>query len=238
MHRIRSLLFAVLMLLALGSFAASAASAQPLSTSVLLLPGAIFPVEFSSLPSDSPNNGILTELQNAAGVLEGEGFLLKGSITSETGGLYEVLFLKVKEKTSTSPCSTAGDASGEVLVPRGDFHFVHDETEATGTGTLFEVPEFVITCGTLRVKIKGAALGLLENVPSREDILALILGHLHCNGRTTGEPEDTKYWTSLLSSQLTPLLLAEFGTGFRKACEEIKSKIHIDFSKMLEVMNP
>jgi hypothetical protein len=205
---------------------------------VLLLPGDVFPVLFSSLPADNPNNGIESELQNAAGTLKGKGFLLQGDITSPTGGLYEVLFLEVGEVPSGVRCSTSGDLPGEVLVPHAGFHIVHDISSSTGIGILFLVPEFRMTCGTVVVTIRGHALALIESLPASGDILSLILAHLHCNGVTTGEPEDKHYWTSLLSSELEAKLEANFGTGARKACEEIKGKIHIDFSKMLEFMNP
>jgi hypothetical protein len=236
MHRVRCLLFGVLMLLALGSFAASSASATS-STSVLLLPGDVFPVLFSSLPSDQPNNRIESELQNAAGTLKGLGFLIQGDITSPTGGLYEVLFLEVEEVTNKVRCNTAGDGTGEVLVPHAGFHIVHDINSLSGIAFLFLVPEFIITCGTTRVKILGHVLALVEGLPASGFILQLILAHLHCSA-TLGEPEDKHYWTSLLSSELEAKLEANFGTGLRKACEEIKGKIHIDFSKMIEFMNP
>jgi hypothetical protein len=234
MRPVRSVLFGVLMLLALGSFAASTASATS-STSVLLLPGDPFPVLFSSLPSDQPNNGIESELQNAAGTLKGKGFLLQGDITSPTGGLYELLFLEVGELTTK--CNTAGDQTGEVLVPHAGFHIVHDINSSSGIAILFLVPEFEMRCGGVNIKIKGRALALVENLTNGVEILQLILVHLHCSS-TLGEPEDKRYWTSLLSSELEAKLEANFGTGFRKACEEIKGKIHIDFSKMLEFMNP
>jgi hypothetical protein len=225
------------MLLALGSFAASSASATS-STSVLLLPGDVFPVLFSSLPADNPNNGIETELQTAGGTLTGTGFLLQGDITSPTGGLYEVLFLLVLEPISLEKCKTAGDPAGEVLVPHAGFHIVHDITSLSGIGILFLVPEFKITCGTTVVTVKGHVLALVEGLTNGVEILQLILAHLHCVTGRVGEPEDKHYWTSLLSSELEALLLGNFGTGFRKGCEEIKPKIHIDFSKMIEIMNP
>jgi hypothetical protein len=239
MHRGRALLFGVLMLFALGSFAASTASATS-STSVLLLPGDVFPVLFSSLPSDQPNNGIESELQNAAGTLKGKGFLLQGDITSPTGGLYEVLFLEVFEPPIANRvrCNTAGDGTGEVLVPHAGFHIVHDINSLSGIGILFLVPEFEMRCtGGISIKIRGHALALVEGLTNGVEILQLVLAHLHCSA-TLGLPEDIHYWTSLLSSELEALLLANFGTGFRRVCEEIKGKIHIDFSKMIEIMNP
>jgi hypothetical protein len=233
----RRALFTAIMLLAIGGTAVTTTSAAPKSTSVLLLPGDVFPVLFSSLPADSPNNGIEAELQNTAVALKSKGFLVQGDITDPTGGLYDMLFLEMEEPPSGTKCNTAGDGSGEVLLPHARFHFVHDENAEHGVGVLFLVPEFTYTCGTLTLRARGSMIVLVENVPASGDILSLTLLHLHCSA-TLGEPEDKHYWTSLLSSELEAKLEFNFGTGFRKACLEIKGKIHIDFNKMLEFMNP
>jgi hypothetical protein len=240
MCRVRPLLLAVLALSVLGSFAASAASAAPKSTSVLLLARESFPVSFSTLPTDNPNNRIPTELQNAAGTLQSAGFLAQGVITDETGGLLEGLFLGVEIPVARIPCNTFGDSQGEVLVPREDFHFVHAENAEKGSATLIVVPEFTITCGTEQIKMKGTALSSGEGGSVSGDILSLFTLGVHCS-RTLGEPALTRFWSSLLSSELTALLLANFGSGFRKACEQINGatgNIHFSVSKMLEVMNP
>jgi hypothetical protein len=202
------------------------------STSVLVLEA--FPVSFTSLPAEP--NAIKTELQNVAGTLKGEGLFLRGEFLKATGGLYEVLFLKVELPASKAECATEGDAKGEVLVPRGNFTVVHDISSGEGVGILFEVKEFMVTCGIVKVKIKGSALGLLT--PVGKQILWLGLeASLHCDGKTTGEPKETKYWTSLLSSELTALLLANFGTGFKRSCEEIvPTTVSIDVGKMIELM--
>jgi hypothetical protein len=237
MYRVRSLLFAVLAVSALGSFAASSALAAT-STSVLLLPGDSFPVKFSSLPKDQPNNGIKSELQSAADTLDGEGLLLQGEILTATGGLYEALFLKVTLRVSKTECESEPKESalGEVLVPRGNFTVVHDISSTSGVGVLFEVKEFTIVCGLTKHKIKGSMLGLLTPVGTEILWLGLNLS-LHCNGVTVGEPAETKYWTSLLSSELTALLLMNSGTGLKKACVEIvPTTVAIDVSKMITLM--
>jgi hypothetical protein len=233
MQRIRLFLFAVLAASALGSFAVSSASGAT-STSVLLLPGAVFPVLFSSLPAE-PNN-IETELQNATGTLKGKGFLLQGDILTPTGGLYEALFLNVELGTTKCESEPKEAAAGEVLVPRGNFTIVHDISATAGNGILFEVKKFTVVCGLTKIKIEGNVLGLATPVGT-EILWDGIEGSLHCNGVTVGEPKETKYWTSLLSSELTALLLANFGSGFKKSCEEIKpTVVLIDVDKMIELM--
>ena len=132
MHRVRSLLFALLTAVVMGSFAASTTFATPKSTSILLLPGNKFPVKFSSLPSDNPNNKIKGEIQTAAGSLHAEGLSLKGELTKETSGVGEVTILNVEEPVSKEKCNTTGDGLGEALAPPGNFTLVHDENEEKG----------------------------------------------------------------------------------------------------------
>jgi len=242
MQKVRLFVFAALALMALG-FAASSASAAPTSTSVLLLAGDNFPVTFSSLPVDNPNNEILGELQNVILTLKGHGILLQGEILKPTGGLYKVLFLLVLVAETGKKCNTLGDAAGEVLVPQNNFFLVHDIKENEGDGILFEVKEFDIECeGGSLPHIKGNVLGLL--LPLNQEILWKgAKGGLECKFKAgeagIGTPKENKYWTSLLSSELTALLLANFGTGFKQACELIGAvgfELEIDVSKMIELM--
>jgi hypothetical protein len=103
------------------------------------------------------------------------------------------------------------------------------------------VPEFEIKCpGGPSPKIKGTVLSLVLNVPSSGDILSLLTITTHCSS-TLGEPSDIHYWTSLLSSELTALLLTNFGTGFKKSCEQVNGTtgtVDVDIAKMIEIMNP
>jgi hypothetical protein len=196
-------------------------------------------VSFSSLPADNPNNRVASEFQNAGGTLNGAGFLAQGNITDATGGLVELLFLEVENPNSKSKCHTAGDSTGEVLLPRLDFNFVHDESPEQGAAILYTVPEFTIECGTEKIKLKGTVLSLLLNLPSSGDVLSLLTLTTHCSS-TVGEPSDVHYWTSLLLSELTALLLANFGAGFRKACEQINGTagtVDVSVSKMIELQH-
>ena len=202
------------------------------STSVLLLSGESFPVSVNGSSTEA------TELQNAAGTLKGREASSTGEILKETGGLYKAEFKNVEEPVSRAKCNSSGDGAGVVLTLQANFFAVHDEDELRGAGILFEVPEFSITCGTTTVKIKGNQVGLVTN-PNRsgEDLLTSFKLKLHCSS-TVGEPEDTQYWTSLLASKLTPVLLANFGTGFKKACELVSGETTVNLGKMIEMMNP
>jgi hypothetical protein len=246
MQKVRLFVFAALALMALG-FAASSASAAPTSTSALLLAGGTFPVKFSSLPVDNPNNGIKSELQNTVKSLEGEGILLQGEFLKATGGLYEVLFLKVVERGTAKLCNSLGDPTGEVLVGPYNFFLVHDISENLGAGVLFEVGNAAhllhLECeGGVLVEIKGNVLGLL--LPLNKEILWTGgKGGVECNVKGgevgIGVPKENKYWTSLLSSELKAQLLANFGTGFKGSCELIGAagfELEIDVNQMIELM--
>jgi hypothetical protein len=246
MQKVRLFVFAALALMALG-FAASSASAAPTSTSALLLAGDSFPVKFSSLPVDNPNNKITSELQNTVKSIESEGILLQGEILKATGGLYELLFLNFKEVGGAgNKCNSLGDPSGEVLVGPYNFFLVHDISSELGAGILFEVGNTAhplhMECGAILVEIKGNMLGLL--LPLNKEILWTgIKGGVECKVKAgevgIGVPKENKYWTSLLSSELTALLLANFGTGFKQACELLGAagfELEIDVNKMIELM--
>jgi hypothetical protein len=137
-------------------------------------------------------------------------------------------------------CNTAGDQEGEVKLPRDDFHFVHEESAEKGLASLTIAQEYVIHCGIEIIKNKGTILSAGENGSSGKDILSLVTMEAHCTS-TIGEPVFTHFWSSLLSSELTAALLINFGSGFRKACEQINGvagTIKISVNKMAEIMNP
>jgi hypothetical protein len=240
MQKVRLLTFVALALMAVG-FAASSASAAPTSTSALLLAGDSFPVKFSSLPAEP--NTIKSELQNAVGSIESEGILLQGEILKSTGGLYELLFLRWVERSTSKKCNSLGDPAGEVLVPRGNFFLVHDIKENEGVGILFEIKPLHIECeGGVLIEIKGSMLGLLKPVGT-EILWTGVKASVECKVKGgeegIGVPKESKYWTSLLSSELKASLLENFGTGFKQVCELIGAagfELGIDVSKMIELM--
>ncbi|MFZ0181392.1 MAG: hypothetical protein WAL84_16215, partial [Candidatus Dormiibacterota bacterium] len=140
MKRFKALFFALLVLTVLGSSVVASASAE--RPNILLLAGQSFPVKFKSLPVEP--NTILWELQNAAGILKGEGLSLKGEYTSAEGGDFALLLLQAKKSTTT--CTGEGEKNeGEVLV-EGTFKSVHDETATKGDAILFEQRLVLVLC--------------------------------------------------------------------------------------------
>jgi hypothetical protein len=126
-------------------------------------------------------------------------------------------------------------------MPLSNFFLVHDISAERGGGILFQVPEFEVICpGTgIAGKFRGTVLGLLLPL-EREILWTGTAVSVECRTREgTGTPLETSYWTSLLSSELTAILLANFGVGFHAACLLIGAagfELEIDVNKMIELM--
>jgi hypothetical protein len=229
---------------ALASIIASSASAAcPCLPTILLLSEGKLPI---LILSEKDPNTIKTELQSEAETLAGEGLLLDIMITNlndTSDGSYLVLFLKVaRVKGGKEKCNTAGDQSGEILIPTNLIHLVYDSLTPLGVGTLFLVAEFEVKCGTtaepqkLKLKIKGETLGLIEpiNTEAKEGEFSL-KASLHCLAGIFSEPKESKYWNSS-GTLTTAVLLANTGGGFEKACEEIvPTTIPIEPMTMIEI---
>jgi hypothetical protein len=190
--------------------------------------------------SDNPNNGIPSKLESAsAAILEGKGFSVLFSFTNlanMSDSSYLALFLEVTEVAEKNKCKTKGDATGEVLLPTALFLLV--ALPGGGVASLQLVPEFEITCSTLKVKVKGSALGSLA--PTGKKVMAgsnETFGKLHCkSGSSTAEPELSKYLNENGVETLIPTLLANAGAGFVKSCEEIVPTITLLPSEEMELM--
>jgi len=201
------------------------------------------------LKSEKDPNTIKTELQSEAETLVGEGLLLSIAITnlSDTSdSSYLALFLKVhRAKSAEEKCNTAGDQSGEILIPTNLIQLMYDSLTPLGVGTLFSVSQFEVKCGTtaepakLKLKIKGESLGLIE--PINAEVKAGELGafsvSLHCSA-TLGAPAETKYWNKT-GEEKTAQLLVNAGVGFERGCEQVEGKegkVKLETTKMIEIM--
>jgi Trypsin len=205
---------------------------------ILLLSGTALPIDLHS-QSDNPNNGILTRLANAAGpVLEGKGFsVLFGftNLNNMSDSSYLALFLEVTEPKEALKCNTAGDKTGEVLLPTALFLLVG--APSGGVESLQLVPEFTIKCATLSVKVKGSALSSVTPIGSEVEANSnSITSKLHCKNESLGEPELTKYLNEKSEETLIPTLLVNAGAGFVRSCEEIKPTITLLPGAMIDIM--
>jgi len=230
-------LFAVALL---GSALASSAFGAKLPMTIKFLGAETYPVKLESLPVEP--NTIPSKLENASGELHGEGFLLEAELTkagngnvAEKLGNFDALFLTVKKGTTETCTSTGEKNAGEVLV-LGSLKLVHDVSKTEGLGILFEPEEVVIECLPAKtvIHIKGNQVGLLRPVGTGE--VTAGEGFLHCSS-TIGEPSETKYWDEE-EVEHTGKLEANFGSGFKKACEDVAKEnewIKFDSNKMIEM---
>jgi hypothetical protein len=234
------LLFASMVVMggAVATSSASAACPSPCLPTVLMLPGE--PQGIVHSQSDDPNNGILSHLANSAGTeLEGKGFLASESFTNlrdASDGTYLTLFLEITEPKEASKCNTAGDRTGEVLLPTNLFLLVG--LVGGGVGSLHLLSEFTIKCGILSIKVKGSVLssvtaGVNEEAEANSN---KIKSMLHCKSESTGEPELSKYLNEKAEETLIPTLLLNVGAGFLKSCLEIPRTITALPSEMTELM--
>jgi hypothetical protein len=242
MNRLKMLFLSVCALVVVGAVAASSASAQcgnPCLPTVLLGTGVTLPIDIHSA-TDNPNNGIVSKLENASGaLLEGKGFSVLYSLTNlkdMSDSSYLALFLEVTETSEKTKCNTTGDKTGEVLLPTALFLLVG--RPGGGVLGLQLVPEFVIKCASLSIKVKGSAMGTLTPTGkklAKESNEAQ--GNLHCKaGSSTAEPEFSKYLNESGTETLIPTLLANAGAGFVKSCEEIVPTITLLPSAEVELM--
>jgi hypothetical protein len=204
MKRFSALLFVLCAITALSCSIVAASASAVKVPGFLLLSLETGTLTFESLPKDEIKEGvdqnkIKSELQSTAGILTGEGVLLKITLnaSSDDEGTFEALFLHVKKGT-TIVCTGEGEKNpGEVLLS-GTVKTVHDITETTGTGLLFEPTEITIACELLKIHVKGTALALFKGQGTEEGKdFKQWLGDLLCKnaiGEKIGEPADEKFW--------------------------------------------
>jgi hypothetical protein len=218
MKHLRVLSVTVFAVLIVGcSLAASAFAA----TEVVNLPGE------ANATIKGENLTATTELQNAAGSLKGTGVKFEANMTGPAAGEYSSHFFKVKNNKGEE-CKTTGALAEEVVTPLNTFKVVNDVSAGVGVAALLNVKVPVI-CGTLTIKVETT------------NLVALLLGgeveketgfsaELRCSA-TVGEPKETKYWEA--GVEKVALLLANFGTGFKKACEDIQPNLTLAPSHMI-----
>jgi hypothetical protein len=226
MKQIKGLCLALVMsVVVVGFGAASALAASPTAKT---LTGESFPIEISGSSTTAA-----TKLQNTAGTLEGTGVSLNATLESASAGKYSSLFSAVNKKGEA--CENTG--TNEVKVPltgTEPFTLVHDISSTSGVAALLSVAELTVTCGATKIKISGNLLALLEPVGGGEKTTGFS-GIVLCSTSVVGEPKDNKYWNAA-NEEIVPSLLANFGTGAKKACENISPNLALTATKMIELV--
>jgi hypothetical protein len=163
------------------------------------------------------NLTIKTELSESGGLaLHGEGILVLYLATELTSlGKFELLLLKIEEKTLGIKCNTPGDKEGEVLT-KGTWHLVWTSLSPLTLGILYLIEPYELKCSIVTEKIKGSALAGVANPFSGQ--LVSLGGILEGNGK--GKPNLTGYY---LDSGQTAKAKLENGTN--EAAEEVTGKV-------------
>src|SRR5580704_8189354 len=137
-------------LCALGGVVVTVARAEGLPT-ILFLSGEGPPVE---LNYEKSGNTFLFALQSGSGTLLGKGVKLKTHFSSGDSGTFLTEIDDVEETSGKVKCDTSGDAEGVVLLS-GEVSLAAPFAGAMGTDALYSLTEAAITCGTVKVKLKG-----------------------------------------------------------------------------------
>ena len=231
MKRLNWLTAALMAVLALGAIASASASAALPDLS--LLPGGTFPM--TALGEGAGE----TKLETASGgLLVGKGFKL--SLTAKelsALGTYEAVFTNVKEKTL--PCKSPGAAKEEVKVTGNEYHLTWLEVKKVMVN--FLVGELKIECGEpakIKITISGQAIGGTTIEKGKEVETTGFKGNLKC--KAAGVQELKLYQTDAQEAagkgEMTEgFLLANFGSGNSKACENVAEEVTIKPSQMFIV---
>ncbi len=235
MKPVRSLLVALLAVTVLGGATLASSAFAEQTPRILFLPGEEVPVEIKQ--SKPEPNTIKSKLENAAGKFSAEGFLLKLTATSVDRGKFTMLTLNTVKGSGF--CTGEGESgAGEVLID-GTFLLRHDVTSTEGVGVLYTMLLILVLCnGTEKIHVLGNFLGLLTPVGVGGETTSPT-GILHCSAATDPPaPAETKYWDEN-SVERSALLLANLGTGFKKACLDVglAENVELTSSKMIELMD-
>jgi hypothetical protein len=225
MRRLKVLGLALVSVLVVSVVTAAAASAEssPLPKIGTALPGESYPLLLAGHQSG------VSELVNESGiVLKAAEFsiLLKAPKLTSLGEA-TIDFYGIKNKEGET-CNTPGDATGVVLIPNAEYHLVYSSLSPVASlelAGLVLFTKFTLTCGAVFEITVTGPLTMRISVPKPEagkegDSTSLETAS-HCGSFVTAIQEIGLYYNDQLELVATTLLENLFGTGNKKACEEI-----------------
>jgi len=118
-------------------------------------------------------------------------------------------------------CNTSGAKEGEVK-SSGSYQVVRLSKTSSAIGLLFLPSEYVVECGTTKIKVKGS---MIANLSAGEENTELTSMELTLSG-SKGKEEVTKY-LNYSEEEVTVHPEANFGSGFVEADEAIGSKVNL-----------
>jgi hypothetical protein len=170
---------------------------------VSLLPGEKYPLSVQL----SDDGKTPTQLEATNGnTLAGKGVSLSLKL-SELGssGTFESILLNVAK--SSTKCSTSGAAEGEVKT-KGEWHLVPITTAPLVPGIAFLFEEVKITCGKVKVNVKGCALAASDAAEGKDVTSTKVT-----LGGSKGKATNREY-VNAKSEKVKCILESNFGTGF------------------------
>ena len=230
MKRLAILAFALMASVG-GAVAPAAASAEstPLPLIRTALSGEQYPLVVQGEARQTAEGDI--ELSDSSAALPAEAVSILLFI-AESSALGSALIDFAGVHEGTEKCNTAGDASGVVLVPSGEFHLVYTSLSPSSTletAALILFPKFIINCGLLESTLESPLMARISPVSGNSanggDSTGIELT-AHCSNVANGIQAISSYYNDSSLELTKQLLKANMaGTGNENACEEIKPTI-------------
>lgn len=127
------------------------------------------------------------------------------------------------------PCSTAGQPAG-TMVYEDESQFVFTSLTPLRVGVLFTVPEFTITCGMIKIKVKGSLLAAYTGA-----LNSFVTNFTFAVKGSKGKPGVAKYLNEKAETREAALLV-NFGSGFENADIDIEKEIEDKVNQAIEIM--
>jgi hypothetical protein len=219
MQRLRLFGLALLAIFAVGAITSATSFAEEAGNPKMLCLGTegkcTFPITFTG---KSEKGELITELGSVKCTEEGSN---SGEITGVRTATANIDFHGCTLSTNKEKCSTTGDAAGTILLSAVPVKLVaYKSGTALLAGLLFSPTEVLMTCGTVKVKIKGTVIALvaLESPITSEESknLKVLFDHAG-NKQTPEECELPKETCEKEGKKVKFFLEGNLGVGFEHA---------------------
>lgn len=228
MRRLRQAGLILVVVLAGSSIAASPASAA--SPTILLLPGAKFPVKFTG----KGGTGVLETTAGKKVTCTGD--TESGELTSTTEGVITLDSTGCKEgKVACSSEATKGekDPKETILLTNAGLGLVSvmNAAKELAVGlSITPAATLVLSCGLVKMEVKGATAGLISPFAKGDTESAVVALKQKAGKAEIGECVESKANCEKLAKEP---LEANFSGKFEPAAEEVSRELA--FSQMLEI---
>jgi len=205
-------LWGVAPIIALGLFLGTAPAFGATAPEIVWLGGKEGEVEGSV----KGKAAVWAELNTPSGAIKSEGLYL--DLRFENALLGKFTFEYLASKLGANKCNTTG-APAEDIILTGKYRTVFLKTAPLVAGILYPIAETTITCGAIKVKLRGE---LLSEIPITGKFdLETTFPKIKCVG--AGVNEFTKYINEKNEEVKNQNLETSIGLGFEQACQEAET---------------